>query len=91
MNTVTSNWKLTLRVESSQPVNTKALADALTTDEATVWNQDYTSFSFTLQESKAKDLRAMWNTRVRGLIAVDSLLDMLGESKKGEHSTTSTK
>ena len=90
MNTVTTNWKLTLNVQSSQPANTKALADALTTDEAIVWNQDHTSFSFTLQESKAKDLRAMWNTRVRGLIAVDSLLDMLDESKKGEHSTTST-
>ena len=90
MNTVTTNWKLTLNVQSSQPANTKALADALTTDEAIVWNQDRTSFSFTLQESKAKDLRAMWNTRVRGLIAVDSLLDMLDESKKGEHSTTST-
>ena len=79
MNTVVSNWKLTLTVESSTLGETKALGDALTTDEAIVWNTELTSFSFTLHESKAKDLRAMWNTRVRGLIAVDSLFQALRE------------
>jgi hypothetical protein len=31
----------------------------------------------------AKDLRAMWNTRIRGLIAVDSVLKVINE-----HSST---
>ena len=79
MNTVVSNWKLTLTVESSTQGETNALGDALTTDEAIVWNTELTSFSFTLHESKAKDLRAMWNTRVRGLIAVDTLFKALRE------------
>jgi hypothetical protein len=79
VNTVESNWKLTLTVEASNQVETKAIGDALTTDEPIVWNTEATSFSFTLYESKAKDLRAMWNTRVRGLIAVDSLFQALSE------------
>lgn len=79
MNTVKSKWKLTLTVESSTPLETKALGDALTTDESIVWNTEKTAFSFSLHESKAKDLRAMWNTRVRGLIAVDSLFQAMRE------------
>lgn len=79
MNTVKSKWKLTLTVESSTPLETKSLGDALTTDESIVWNTEKTTFSFSLHESKAKDLRAMWNTRVRGLIAVDSLFQAMRE------------
>ena len=79
MNTVSSKWILTLEVQASTPSETKALGDALTTDESIEWNEERTSFSFTLNESKAKDLRAMWNTRIRGLIAVDSLFEALKE------------
>ena len=79
MNTVSSKWILTLEVQASTSSETKALGDALTTDESIEWNEERTSFSFTLNESKAKDLRAMWNTRIRGLIAVDSLFEALKE------------
>ncbi len=79
VNTVSSKWILTLEVQASTPSETKALGDALTTDESIEWNEERTSFSFSLNESKAKDLRAMWNTRIRGLIAVDSLFEALKE------------
>lgn len=84
---MTTNWRLTLEVKSSSESNTKALANALATDESVEWHNGSTSFSFSLNESKAKDLRAMWNTRVRGLIAVDSLLAVLGNSPRGEDSS----
>ena len=35
------------------------------------------TFSFRLNEAKAKDLRAMWNTRIRGLIAADEILQAI--------------
>ena len=79
VNTVSSRWNLTLEVQASTPSETKALGDALTTDESIDWNEERTSFSICLNESKAKDLRAMWNTRIRGLIAVDSLFEALKE------------
>jgi len=79
VNTVSSKWILTLEVQASTPSETKALGDALTTDESIEWNEERTSFSFSLNESKTKDLRAMWNTRIRGLIAVDSLFEALKE------------
>ena len=87
MITVTTTWRLTLEVKSSTDSNTKALANALATDERVHWHTESTSFSFSLNESKAKDLRAMWNTRVRGLIAVDSLLGVLGNPSQGEDSS----
>lgn len=72
-----TSWSLTLSVQSKSIADTKALADALTTDEAVLWSSDQESFSFQLHEHKSKDLRAMWNTRMRGLMAVDSLLSSL--------------
>ena len=38
---------------------------------------DDTQFSFDLHEANAKDLRAMWNTRIRGLIAADEILKVI--------------
>ena len=35
------------------------------------------TFSFCLDEANAKDLRAMWNTRIRGLIAADEILQAI--------------
>jgi len=72
---MSAEWKLTLEAQSSSKENTNALAAALITD-CKVNLLDY-SFSIEIIEAKAKDLRAMWNTRVRGLIAVDSLINML--------------
>ena len=71
------SWSLTLSVQSDSLQSTKALADSLATDEKVIWASSKNHFSFQLNEEKAKDLRAMWNTRVRGLIAVDSLVNMI--------------
>ena len=72
---MSTEWKLILEVKSSSKQNTDSLAAALITDCDVKHYGD--SFSIEILESKAKDLRAMWNTRVRGLIAVDSLVNMI--------------
>jgi len=76
-------WKLILTVESRSLQETQALADCLTTDEETTFTEDGMKFSFGLDNLVAKDLRAMWNTRIRGLIAVDNVLKVINE-----HSST---
>ena len=76
-------WKLILTVESRSLQETQALADCLTTDEETTFTEDGLKFSFELNNLVAKDLRAMWNTRIRGLIAVDNVLKVIDE-----HSST---
>ncbi|MDG1551649.1 MAG: hypothetical protein P8Q95_07995 [Candidatus Poseidoniaceae archaeon] len=70
-----NEWILKLDIKSRDLNCTESLAAALTTDCEINWNGD--SFHIMINEAKAKDLRAMWNTRVRGLIAVDSLLDVI--------------
>jgi NADP-dependent 3-hydroxy acid dehydrogenase YdfG len=70
-----NEWILKLDIKSRDSNCTESLAAALTTDCEINWNGD--SFHIMINEAKAKDLRAMWNTRVRGLIAVDSLLDVI--------------
>ena len=72
---MSTEWKLILEVKSSSKQNTDSLSAALITDCDVKHNGD--SISIEIVESKAKDLRAMWNTRVRGLIAVDSLVNMI--------------
>ncbi len=72
---MSTQWKLMLEVQSSSKANTDSLAAALITDCEIEFSDD--SFSIVITEEKAKDLRAMWNTRVRGLIAVDSLVNMI--------------
>ncbi len=56
-------WSVRLKVDSP---NAKSLASSLVSEE----NVDIsdTSFCFTLVESRAKDARAMWNTRLRSLV-----------------------
>lgn len=82
------SWSLTLSVQSSSRQSTKALADSLATDEKVVWASSKEHFSIQLNEQKAKDLRAMWNTRMRGLIAVDSLLSSLVHESEGSSTNT---
>ena len=74
---MSSDWRLKLSIESRTFECTKSLAASLSTDCDVKWNNNI--FSIEIIESKAKDLRAMWNTRVRGLIAVDSLLNVIDE------------
>ena len=82
---MSSEWKLTLKSQSNSTDNTVALRSSLITDcEIT---SDDESFEIIIIEQKAKDLRAMWNTRVRGLIAVDSLIDVIDNLKEKEMAT----
>ena len=74
---MSTEWKLLLEVQSSSKANTNSMAAALVTDCEINYHEK--SFSILINEKKAKDLRAMWNTRVRGLIAVDSLVSMIDE------------
>jgi|TARA_B110000495_G_C22722805_1_gene424516 hypothetical protein len=83
-----TTWSLTLSVQSHSSADTKALGDALTTDEEIIWSSNNESFTFQLHELKAKDLRAMWNTRMRGLMAVDSLLSSLVDKSEGSSTKT---
>ena len=71
---MSSEWKLTLKSQSNSIKNTKVLRSSLITDCEIISYEE--SFEIVIIEQKAKDLRAMWNTRVRGLIAVDSLIDL---------------
>lgn len=86
---MSTEWKLTLQAQSTNQENTNSLAAALITD----CDINYLGESFSIQiiETKAKDLRAMWNTRVRGLIAVDSLIGMIDSIDSSENSSTSSK
>ena len=76
---MTPAWKLNLTVESRSLKETQALADCLATDEQTTFSEDGSNFYFELNNLVAKDLRAMWNTRIRGLIAVDGVLKIIDQ------------
>ena len=86
---MSTEWKLTLQAQSTNQENTNSLAAALITDCDINFLGE--SFSIQIVEAKAKDLRAMWNTRVRGLIAVDSLISMIDNIESSENSSTSSK
>jgi hypothetical protein len=76
---MTPAWILNLTVESRSLKETQALADCLATDEQTTFSEDGSNFYFELNNLVAKDLRAMWNTRIRGLIAVDGVLKIIDQ------------
>ena len=84
---MSATWKITLEVESTSSENTSSLKAAMITDCEIFDNGN--SFSIEIIEHKAKDLRAMWNTRIRGLIAVDSLMAVLDGLVNSEDSSTS--
>ena len=77
---MSSEWKLTLKSQSNSIENTKVLRSSLITDCEIISDEE--SFEIVIIEQKAKDLRAMWNTRVRGLIAVDSLIGVIDNLKE---------
>jgi hypothetical protein len=68
-------WHLNLRIQSISDDDTKALAACLATDCETTW-QGHAAFTIQLDEAHCKDLRAMWNTRMRGLIATNNVLEI---------------
>jgi hypothetical protein len=65
-------WQLHLSVKSPEVI---ALAASLASEEKVTVKGD--SLSFTLAEPRAKDLRAMWNTRVRSLIIAHNVLEVM--------------
>ncbi len=65
-------WSLDCNLVSLYPSH---LAAAMATECEISISDD--SIGFTLTESRAKDLRAMWNTRMRSLIAADSVLQVI--------------
>jgi hypothetical protein len=65
-------WQLHLSVKSPEVI---ALAASLASEEKVTGQGD--SLSFTLAEPRAKDLRAMWNTRVRSLIIAHNVLEVM--------------
>ncbi|MCH1540141.1 MAG: hypothetical protein L7S56_01720 [Candidatus Poseidonia sp.] len=71
-------WHLDLDITSRSQQDTEALSAALATDCDIDW-VDGQTFRFQLSEAKCKDLRAMWNTRLRGLIATDEVLKVFGK------------
>jgi len=65
-------WSLVCKLATPYPDH---LAAAMVTEcEMTISEN---TIGFTLNESRAKDLRAMWNTRMRSLIAADSVLQVI--------------
>ena len=65
-------WSVRLRVDSP---HAKSLASSLVSEEELEINHD--SFSFTLNETRAKDARAMWNTRLRSLVISSKLIKVM--------------
>lgn len=65
-------WSVRLEVDSP---NAKSLASSLVSEEKL--EIDNSSFSFTLRESRAKDARAMWNTRLRSLVISAKVIEVM--------------
>ena len=65
-------WKVRLLVDSS---DAETLASSLASEEDVVIGES--SFSFTLIEPRAKDARAMWNTRMRSVIVSYNVLKVM--------------
>ena len=70
-------WSIDLHLHPESPLDANALAASLATECKVQWADH--GFSITVEEATCKDLRAMWNTRLRGLIATDNVLKVLGK------------
>jgi len=65
-------WSVRLTVDTPKA---NSLAASLSSEEEVVVNGE--NLSFTLSESRAKDARAMWNTRMRSLIIANHVIDVM--------------
>ena len=86
MNLAETPYSLVCVVRQSDAENLQALRDSLVSETESKL-VDLNSFSFELREENAKDLRAMWNTRIRGLIAAEEILQAIesaGSSTKDD-------
>ncbi|MDA8623733.1 hypothetical protein N9295_00055 [bacterium] len=69
-------FSLVCTIQRSNVRQRKAMQESMVSESETT-SIDDTQFSFDLHEANAKDLRAMWNTRIRGLIAADEILKVI--------------
>jgi|TARA_B100000459_G_C8596242_1_gene209903 hypothetical protein len=69
-------FSLVCTIQRDDRTQRKALQESLASEAETASIDDQ-QFSFNLHEANAKDLRAMWNTRIRGLIAADEILKVI--------------
>lgn len=69
-------FSLICTIQRSDERQLKALQDSMASESETRSIDDQ-QFSFNLHEGTAKDLRAMWNTRIRGLMAADEILKVI--------------
>ena len=69
-------FSLVCTIERANIADARAMRDSLIS-ETDSFSIDDKRFSFRLDEANAKDLRAMWNTRIRGLIAADEILQAI--------------
>ena len=69
-------FSLVCTISRSNASDIQAMRDSLVSETESESFEDDT-FSFRLDEANAKDLRAMWNTRIRGLIAADEILQAI--------------
>ena len=69
-------FSLVCTIQRSNVRQRKAMQESMASESETT-SIDDTQFSFDLHEANAKDLRAMWNTRIRGLIAADGILKVI--------------
>ncbi|CAI8286493.1 MAG: Uncharacterised protein [Candidatus Poseidoniaceae archaeon] len=79
-------FSLVCTIARADATDIQAMRDSLVS-ETESQRRDQKTFSFRLDEANAKDLRAMWNTRIRGLIAADEILQAIetaGSSTKDD-------
>ena len=79
-------FSLVCTIKRANAKDIRAMRDSLVS-ETESQEHDKNTFSFRLSEVNAKDLRAMWNTRIRGLIAADEILQAIetaGSSTKDD-------
>ena len=69
-------FSLVCTISRSNASDIQAMRDSLVS-ETESQSFEVNTFSFGLNEANAKDLRAMWNTRIRGLIAADEILQAI--------------
>ena len=72
-------WSVRLSVDSPWA---KSLASSLASEEDVSLEGD--NFCFTLNESRAKDARAMWNTRMRSLVIANNVIRVINSSSNNE-------
>ena len=72
-------WSIRLSVDSPWA---KSLASSLASEEEVTSSED--NFSFTLNELRANDARAMWNTRMRSLVIANNVIQVINSSSNNE-------